>query len=60
MRITGLLTDCGRVEPLQIAQSQKLGTAIKAYVLNGGDFPLLDRVSYGRQFHLNEWEPQPF
>ncbi len=38
--------DCFGFTPLQIAQKEKLGTAIKAYVLNGGDFPLLDPVAY--------------
>lgn len=37
--------------PEQMAQDEKLARAIKAYVLRGGDCPLLDRVTYPMGSH---------
>ena len=43
--------------PEHMARNQRLGTAIKEYVLNGGDCPLLDHATYPQGSH--HLQPNP-
>lgn len=51
--------DCDQIEvlgftPEEVARMRSLCVAIKDYVLNGGDCPLLDQVKYPQRYHKSK------